>query len=394
MSVAKSNNIRSVTILGSTGSIGCKTIDLIELNPERFSVDVLVANCNAEKLAEQAKRLNPHLVVVAQNEAYLPLKEALFGYNIEVASGSGAVIDATRRPTDFVMAAIIGAIGLESTLVAIQRGAIVGLANKEALVCAGSLMMTEVERCHATLIPVDSEHSAIFQVLDVENYDSVDRIILTASGGPFRTFDIEQMMSIIPEDAIVNPNWSMGAKTSVDSATMMNKGLELIEAHNLFGLAEDRIDILIHPQSIIHSMVSYIDGSILAHLGMPDMQIPISLALGWPKRMSTLSKKLDLSKIATLTFEAPDPVRFPALCLARNVLRKGGVAPTIFNASNEISVGAFLEGRIGFLDIVRLVEQVVDKLGDAPLDAFSDIYLYDNQARQMTKDLVAKFAHK
>lgn len=383
-----SSKARSVTILGSTGSVGCNTVDLIEREPERFVVEALVANRNVVKLAEQARRLRPRLVVVAEDSAYGPLKEALAGCNIEVAAGRSAVIEAAARPSDWVMSAIVGAAGLEPTLAAIRRGVMVGLANKETLVCAGTLVMAEVERWGATLIPVDSEHSAIFQVLDTAQRDRIDRIILTASGGPFRTFSAERMTAVTPEQAVAHPNWDMGAKISVDSASMMNKGLELIEAYHLFGLPEDRIDILVHPQSVVHSMVSYVDGSVLAQLGTPDMRTPISLALGWPKRMATPGKRLDLAQVGTLTFEAPDPIRFPALRLAREVLRKGGAAPTILNAANEVAVQAFLDRKIGFLDIVRLVEKAVTALGDSPLNALSDVLACDQQAREVARDLV------
>ncbi len=382
--------MRSVTILGSTGSVGCNTVELIERDPDRFIVEALVANRNVVKLAGQAKRLRPRLVAVADEKAYLPLKEALAGSNIEVAAGRAAVVEAAARPADWVMAAIVGAAGLEPTLAAIRRGAMIGLANKETLVCAGSLVMAEVERCGATLVPVDSEHSAIFQVLDTTQRDRIDRIILTASGGPFRTFSTEQMATVTPEQAVAHPNWSMGAKISVDSATMMNKGLELIEAYHLFGLPEERIDILVHPQSVVHSMVSYVDGSVLAQLGTADMRMPISLALGWPKRMATPGKRLDFAQVGTLTFEAPDPERFPALRLARAVLRKGGAAPTMLNAANEVAVQAFLERKIGFLDIARLVEQAVTALGDAPLRVLADVLACDAEARRVTRDLVAR----
>jgi 1-deoxy-D-xylulose-5-phosphate reductoisomerase len=386
-----SSEMRTVTILGSTGSVGSNTVELVEREPERFSVEALVANRNVAKLAEQAKRLHPRLVVVAEDRAYGPLKEALAGSGIEIAAGADAVVEAAARPADWVMAAIVGAAGLKPTLAAIQRGAMIGLANKETLVCAGSLVMAEVARCGATVIPVDSEHSAVFQVLDTAQRDRIDKIILTASGGPFRTFTAEMMAPVTPEQAVAHPNWDMGAKISVDSASMMNKGLELIEAYHLFGLPEDRIDILVHPQSVVHSMVSYVDGSVLAQLGTPDMRTPISLALGWPKRMATPGgDRLDLARVGTLTFEAPDPVRFPALRLARDVLRKGGAAPTILNAANEVAVQAFLDRKIGFLDIVRLVEQVVETLGDASLNSLEDVLICDTQARRVAGELVIR----
>src|SRR5579859_2328233 len=311
--------VRSVTILGSTGSVGCNTVDLVEREPEKFRVEALVANRNVEKLVAQARSLKAKLAVVSDPTAYQALKDALAGTGIEAAAGPDAVIEAAARPADWVMASIVGAAGLQPTLAAIKRGATIGLANKETLVCAGSLVMKAVADHGATLVPVDSEHSAIFQVFDFDQKDQIDKIILTASGGPFRTKTAEQMRAMTPEQAVAHPNWSMGAKISVDSATMMNKGLELIEAYHLFGLPEERIEILVHPQSVIHSMVAYHDGSVLAQLGTP-------------------GKRVDLGKIAQLTFEAPDPVRFPALRITRADLKAGGGAPTILNAANEVAV--------------------------------------------------------
>ena len=273
---------RRVSILGSTGSVGCNTIDLIERQPERYEIEALTANRNVALLAEQARRLRPRLAVIGDEERFGALKEALAGSGIEVAAGAAALIEAAQRPADWLMAAIVGAAGLEPTLAALHRGAIVALANKECLVCAGDLMMHEVARSGATLLPVDSEHNAIFQVFDFDRPEAIERIILTASGGPFRTLDRAVMAHVTPAQAVAHPNWSMGAKISVDSATMMNKGLELIEAHHLFGLAAERIEVLIHPQSVVHSLVAYVDGSLLAQLGTPDMRTPIAYTLGWP----------------------------------------------------------------------------------------------------------------
>ena len=354
--VVKADAPRSVTILGSTGSVGTQTVDLVSRDPERFPVEALTANRNVTLLAQQARQLNARMAVVADPAAYAELKQLLSGTGIEVAAGSAAVAAAAERPADWVMAAIVGAAGLEPTLAAIRRGAIVAFANKEVLVCAGALMMEEVKAHGATLLPVDSEHSAIYQVFDFERIDSVSRLILTASGGPFRAKDRAFMAAATREQAVAHPTWDMGAKISVDSATMMNKGLELIEAHFLFGIPEERIDVLVHPQSVIHSLVEYVDGSVLAQLGTPDMRTPIAYALGWPARIATPAERLDLVKAATLTFEAPDPVRFPALRLARAALQSGGGAPTILSAANEVAVQAFLDRRIGFLDIHRLVE--------------------------------------
>ncbi|WP_042694917.1 1-deoxy-D-xylulose-5-phosphate reductoisomerase, partial [Azospirillum sp. B506] len=358
---------RSVTILGSTGSVGTQTVDLVSRNPERFPVEALTANRNVPLLARQARQLKARMAVVADPGAYAELKELLSGSGIEVAAGSEAVAAAAERPADWVMAAIVGAAGLEPTLAAIRRGAIVAFANKEVLVCAGALMMEEVKAHGATLLPVDSEHSAIYQVFDFARIESVARLILTASGGPFRTRDRAFMAAATREQAVAHPTWDMGAKISVDSATMMNKGLELIEAHFLFGIPEERIDVLVHPQSVIHSLVEYVDGSVLAQLGTPDMRTPIAYALGWPARIATPAERLDLVKAATLTFEAPDPVRFPALRLARAALQSGGGAPTILSAANEVAVQAFLDRRIGFLDIERIVEETLTALPHRPL---------------------------
>jgi 1-deoxy-D-xylulose-5-phosphate reductoisomerase len=375
----------SITILGATGSIGRSTLDLVRRNPRRFAVEALTGANNVDLLIEQALALKPKLAVVADPSRYEALKRGLAGTGIACASGADAVIEAAARPARWVMSAIVGAAGLKPTLAAIERGAVIGLANKETLVSAGDLVMAAVKRAGATLLPVDSEHSAIFQVLDGAQMEAVEKIILTASGGPFRTFTLNRMGQVTPEEAVAHPNWSMGAKISVDSATMMNKGLELIEAHHLFGLPEERIDILVHPQSVIHSLVAYVDGSVLAQLGTPDMRTPIAYALAWPKRMAAPSARLDLAEIATLTFEAPDPVRFPALALARRALRSGGGAPTILNAANEVAVQRFLDRRIGFLDIARIVERTLDALAAAGAPAgLDEVLTLDAEARRLT----------
>jgi 1-deoxy-D-xylulose-5-phosphate reductoisomerase len=373
---------RRVTILGSTGSVGCNTIDLIDRQPGAFQVEALTAYDNVELLAEQSRRLRPALAVVADPARYGALKEALAGSGVRVAAGPQAVLEAATLPAEWVMAAIVGAAGLAPTLEAVRRGAVVALANKECLVCAGSLMTAEIRRCGATLLPVDSEHSAIFQVFDFERLDGVERIILTASGGPFRRFSRDEMAQVTPAQAVKHPNWAMGAKISVDSATMMNKGLELIEAHHLFGLPEDRIDILVHPQSVIHSLVTYIDGSVLAQLGSPDMRTPIAYALAWPQRMPAPSARLDLAQIASLTFEAPDIVRFPAMALARQALKDGGGAPTVLNAANEVAVAGFLAGRLAFLDIARVVEETLAGVPRCQLVSFDQVHELDRQARE------------
>ncbi len=378
---------RSITILGSTGSVGCNTLDLIEREPEAFAVEALTANGSAQRLAEQAKQVRAKLAVVADESRYRELKDALSGTGIETAAGAPAVTDAAARPADWVMAAIVGAAGLAPTLAAVRRGAIVALANKETLVCAGALMTAEVARHGATLLPVDSEHNAIFQVLDFDRLDAVDRIILTASGGPFRTMSRAAMTKVTPAQAIAHPNWDMGAKISVDSATMMNKGLELIEANHLFGLAETRIEILVHPQSVVHSLVAYSDGSVLAQMGQPDMRTPIAYTLAWPRRMAAPVERLDLAKIGQLTFEAPDSTRFPALRLSRQALQIGGSAPTILNAANEVAVQGFMDGRLGFLDIAEVVERTLERMPVAPLNRLDDVWQIDNEARRIAIDL-------
>jgi len=380
---------RRVTILGSTGSVGCNTIDLIERDRGAYVVQALTANRNAAALAEQARRLRPSMAVVADPASYRELKEALAGTDISVAAGPEAVVEAASLPADWVMAGIVGAAGLEPTLAGIRQGSVVGLANKETLVCAGDLVMAEIERHGATLLPVDSEHSAIFQVFDFDQSERVERIILTASGGPFRTWTLEAMESVTPAQAVAHPNWDMGAKISVDSATMMNKGLEVIEAHHLFPVPESRIEVVVHPQSVIHSMVEYVDGSVLAQLGSPDMRTPIAYALGWPERMEAPAARLDFKKITNLTFEEPDLIRFPALRLAREALQAGGAAPTILNAANEVAVRGFLEGRIGFLDIARIVERTLAAANHFEIANIADVHAVDAHAREIASALIA-----
>lgn len=354
------DGVKKVTVLGSTGSIGCSTLDLVARNRERFELVALTAHRNVSGLAEQARRLKPSLAVIADENLYSVLKEELAGSGTEVAAGEEAVVEAATRSSDWVMAGIVGAAGLAPTLAAVRRGACVALANKECLVSAGSLFLAEVEKAGATLLPVDSEHNAIFQVLDQDRLDAVDRITLTASGGPFRTWALAEMAQATPAQAVAHPRWEMGAKISVDSATLMNKGLELIEAYYLFPVGEERLDVIIHPESIIHSMVAYVDGSVLAQLGSPDMRTPISYTLAWPERMATPATRLDLAQIAQLTFQNPDIERFPALAVAREALRSGSGAPTALNAANEVAVAAFLAGKIGFLDIVAASQSVLD----------------------------------
>lgn len=329
---------RRVSILGATGSIGCNTLDLIQHDPTRFEVVALTGNKNVDLLIEQARQFSPKLAVIGDEALYQDLKAGLSDTDVAVAAGREALNEAADIPSDIVMAGIVGVAGLAPTLTAAKRGAIVALANKECLVCAGDLFLDEIDRSGATLLPVDSEHNAIFQVFNFNQVESIDHLTLTASGGPFLAKSLAEMAKMTPAQAVAHPNWDMGAKISVDSATMMNKGLELIEAYYLFPVEEDQIEILVHPQSVIHSMVSYKDGSVLAQLGPPDMRTPISYALAWPHRMTTPAKKLDLAEIGKLTFEAPDLERFPALTLARDALKTGGSLPTLLNAANEVAV--------------------------------------------------------
>jgi 1-deoxy-D-xylulose-5-phosphate reductoisomerase len=378
---------RRVTILGSTGSVGQNTVDLLLRNSQGFEVEAVTANRNPERLAEQARALRARFAAIGDPAHYPALKEALGGSGIEAACGAEALAEAALRPADWVMAGIVGAAGLAPTLAAIRRGVIVALANKEVLVCAGSLVMQEVARSGAILLPVDSEHNAIWQCFDRDRADTVERIILTASGGPFRERAFEDMREVTPKEAVAHPNWSMGAKISVDSATMMNKGLELIEAHHLFQLPVERVEIVVHPQSIVHGAVVYRDGSVLAQLGSPDMRTPIAYALAWPGRIETPTKRLDLAAIGRLTFEPPDEHRFPALRVAREALLRGGAFPTVLNAANETAVHAFLEGRIGFLDIVETVERTLEAIPEGELESLDDVYNFDTTAREIAAGL-------
>jgi 1-deoxy-D-xylulose-5-phosphate reductoisomerase len=382
--------LKRIIILGSTGSIGCNTVELLAADRDAYAVEALVAQRNAQRLAEQARDLNARLAVIADERQYGVLKEALAGTGIEAACGSDAVVEAARRPADWVMAAIVGAAGLAPTLAAVRRGACVALANKEVLVCAGALVTAEAKRHQATLLPVDSEHNAIFQCFDNKQRGAIEKIVLTASGGPFRTASVETMAAATPAQAVAHPNWRMGAKISVDSATMMNKGLEVIEAHHLFDLDSDRLDIVVHPQSVVHGLVYYTDGSVLAQLGSPDMRTPIANALGWPDRIPAPSPRLDLAKLAKLTFEAPEPDRFPALRLARAALIAGGGAPTVLNAANEVAVAAFLDEHIGFLDIAATVERTLDRLAGRGIAALEDIYALDDEARATARALIGE----
>ena len=383
---AAGNAKKRVTILGSTGSVGCQTIDLVSREPEKYEVVALTANRNLEKLVEQARALKPELVVIADESKYQELKSALADTNIAVAAGAKAVEEAAAGDSDWVMSAIVGAAGLPGTLAAARRGATIAFANKETLVCAGPLMMKLVADAGARLLPVDSEHNAIYQVFDFDHPEAILRLILTASGGPFRTSTRDEMAKMTPQQAIKHPVWSMGAKISIDSATLMNKALEVIEAHFLFHMLPEKIDVIVHPQSVIHSMVEYEDGSVLAQMGSPDMRTPIGYCLAWPDRMETPAPKLDLAKIGQLTFEAPDEVKFPALRFAREAMTKGGTAPAALSAANEVAVQAFLDGRIGFLDIERINEYVLTTLPVGNLTDLRVLAEADAEARRMAEE--------
>lgn len=394
---------RRVTVLGSTGSVGTSTLDLMAqteaAGSAAYEVEALVAGSNVDLLAGQALRWKPKLAVLADERRLEDLKDRLAGSGIEVRGGEAAAIEAAARPADWVMAAIVGSAGLRPTWAAIRAGAVVGLANKESLVTCGPALLDAARAAGGTVIPVDSEHSAVYQVLQQPCATRLSRVVLTASGGPFRSWTLAQMAHATPEQAVAHPNWSMGSKISVDSATMANKGLETIEAAYLFDVPEDRIEVLIHPQSIIHSMVEYEDGSTLAQLGPPDMRTPIACALAWPDRLPWPAPKLDLATLGSLTFEAPDEARFPALRLARLALRAGGAAPAVFNAANEIAVAAFLDRRIGFLDIAAAVAETLDRAGsggDFPSRASGDplevALEVDAAARRLAAETVGRLA--
>ncbi|WP_334129230.1 1-deoxy-D-xylulose-5-phosphate reductoisomerase [Sneathiella sp.] len=383
--------VRRVSIFGSTGSIGVNTLDLIAGAADKFAVEVLSANENVALLAEQALKFGARLAVIGNPSKYAELKALLAGSTVVAAAGTEALVEAAGRPVDWVMLGIVGAAGLAPTLAAVRTGAVVAIANKEALVCGGDLLLADVKKYGATLLPVDSEHNAIFQVFDFDQVDRVRRLILTASGGPFLGFTLEEMRHVTCDQALNHPNWDMGAKISIDSATMMNKGLEFIEAVRLFPVPARNIDILVHPQSVIHSMVEYEDGSVLAQMGAPDMRTPISYTLGWPERHSFPAERLDLARIATLSFEAPDPVRFPALRLAREALGAGKSAPTVLNAANEVAVHGFLTGRIGFLDIAAVVEECLQRSDFVEQISIEDIFECDRKSRELAHSCMAKF---
>lgn len=379
---------RSVSILGATGSVGRSTVDLIRGHRGMFAVRALTANKNVMLLAEQARALGAELAVIADENLYEDLKDALAGSGVTAAAGHAAVNEAAAMSCDWVMAAIVGAAGVESTLAAIRQGATVALANKESLVCAGPFMMEAVRKSGATLLPVDSEHNAVFQVFDGQCRAGIRRIILTASGGPFLRRAREELAHVTPEEAIRHPNWSMGAKISVDSATMMNKALEIIEASYLFNLESEKIDVLIHPQSIVHSMVEYIDGSILSQMGAPDMRTPIAHTLAWPERMETTGDRLNLRKKLNFEFEPIDIERFYSVRLARESLKAGGGYPAALNAANEIAVAAFLQKKLGFSLIEKVSEEVLQTMKIGAISTLNDVFAADAEARAIAADVI------
>jgi 1-deoxy-D-xylulose-5-phosphate reductoisomerase len=390
--------IRSVSILGATGSIGASTVDLIEKEPHRYRVEAVTANKNVAALAALARKVGARFAAIADPKLHGELKDALAGSGIESGAGDEAIVEAAARPADWVMAAITGATSLRPTLAAAERGAMVAIANKECLVCAGGLFMRRAAAKGATVLPVDSEHNALFQAMSSGARNEVRRVILTASGGPFREASIETIRAATPQQALKHPNWSMGAKVTIDSATLMNKGLELIEAHHLFAMPSEQIDILVHPQSIVHGMVEFHDGSIVAQLGPPDMRVPIAHCLAWPERLGNAAARLDWTKVSNLSFEMPDLKRFPALALARAALEAGGAAPTVLNAANEIAVAEFLAGRLGFAAIPALVEATLDAAARQGLSkepaSVEDALSVDHISRSLASGLLPEIGIK
>ncbi|MCX5493426.1 1-deoxy-D-xylulose-5-phosphate reductoisomerase [Kaistia dalseonensis] len=385
---------RRISILGATGSVGTSTVDVVLQQRAAFEVEVVTAQSRADELAAIAIRLGAKLAVVADPDAHGALVAALSGSGIAAAAGPAAIIEAAARPVDLVVAAIVGAAGLAPTLAAIEAGADIALANKECLVCAGTLFNRRAAAVGVGVLPVDSEHDAIFQALEAENASAVDRITITASGGPFRTWTLEQMSRATLAQALKHPNWTMGRKITIDSATMMNKGLEIIEAHHLFDIESDRIDVLVHPQSVVHGFVAYTDGSVIAHMGAPDMRIPIAHCLAWPKRVAVATPRLDLALAGTLTFEKPDLERFPSLQLARRALESGNWATNILNAANEVAVQYFLAGEIDYLDIAATVESALDlataTVGGAEVGSIEAALTIDAEGRRLARETIAR----
>jgi 1-deoxy-D-xylulose-5-phosphate reductoisomerase len=392
------NAERSVTLLGATGSVGASTVDLLKREGKRYRVEAVSANKSSAALAALARQLGARFAAVGDPACYGDLKDALAGTGIEVGAGESGLIEAAERPAEWVLGAITGAAGLKPTLAAADRGAIVALANKETLVCAGDLFMRRAAASGATILPVDSEHNALFQAMSGSRREDVRRVILTASGGPFRTTSADAIRVATVEQALKHPNWSMGPKITIDSATLMNKGLEVIEAHHLYSLPSDQIDVLVHPQSIVHSLVEFCDGSMIAQLGSPDMRIPIAYCLAWPGRITGPAPRLDLARAATLSFEEPDLARFPALALARRALEAGGAAPTVLNAANEVAVAEFLARRLNFAGISALVEATLEaamsRNWTSEPKSVEDALSIDHNARLLARDLLPEIAVK
>jgi 1-deoxy-D-xylulose-5-phosphate reductoisomerase len=388
--------VTSVSILGATGSIGASALDL--LRGEKFRIVALTANRDAKKLAALAREFDAEIAAVSDESAFSELKSLLAGTRTKAVAGASGMAEAAAADSDVLLSAIVGSAGLAPTIAGFTKGRKIALANKECLVTAGDLFMREAERTGATVLPVDSEHNAVFQALACGKREAVSKVILTASGGPFRTMSRERLAVVTPEEAVRHPNWSMGAKISIDSATLMNKGLELIEAHYLFGLASSQLDVLIHPQSVVHALVEFHDGSVVAQMAHPDMRIPIGFCLAWPERLAWSAPKLDLAKLGSLHFEAPDYERFPALRLARNALEAGGAAPNILNAANEVAIDAFRARRLSFQGIPGLVEAVLDKAGKEGLlsevRTVNDALAVDHVARSFAATLLPQFAAK
>jgi 1-deoxy-D-xylulose-5-phosphate reductoisomerase len=392
------NAERSVTLLGATGSVGASTVDLLKREGKRYRVEAVSANKSSAALAALARQLGARFAAVGDPACYGDLKDALAGTGIEVGAGESGLIEAAERPAEWVLGAITGAAGLKPTLAAADRGAIVALANKETLVCAGDLFMRRAAAAGATILPVDSEHNALFQAMSGSRREDVRRVILTASGGPFRTTSADAIKVATVEQALKHPNWSMGPKITIDSATLMNKGLEVIEAHHLYSLPSDQIDVLVHPQSIVHSLVEFCDGSMIAQLGSPDMRIPIGYCLAWPGRIMGPAPRLDLARAATLSFEEPDLARFPALALARRALEAGGAAPTVLNAANEVAVAEFLARRLNFAGISALVEATLEaamsRNWTSEPKSVEDALSVDHNARLLARGLLPEIAAK
>jgi len=385
------DQVRSVNILGATGSVGRSTLDLIARNRDHFEVHALTARRDVDGLAELARKFGAHRAVIGDEACHGRLADALAGTDTEILSGEAAIAEVAGSGVDWTMAAMVGTAGLKPVMRAIEAGGTVALANKESLVSAGALMTSAAAACGTNILPVDSEHNAIYQCFDRARPGSVSRIILTASGGPFRCRSRKEMEKVTPAEAVAHPNWSMGAKISVDSATLMNKGLELIEAFHLFPLPPEALDVVVHPQSVIHSLVEYVDGSVLAQLGAPDMRIPIAYTLAWPERMETPCERLDLVRIGSLGFEAPDLDRFPSLALARIALSQGGAKPAILNAANEIAVASFLESRLGFLDIANVVGEVLAVYEPQAPASIDEVLEIDREARRAATEVTRKF---